>query len=300
MKIIFMGTPEFSVSVLDVLCENHEVLCVYTQAPKQAGRGKKISYSPIHQYANEHKIEVRTPKSLRDEEQQQKLREVGADIIIVAAYGLILPLAVLEACPKGCINVHASLLPRWRGAAPILRAIEFGDDKSGITIMNMEEGLDTGDMLLKAEVAITKDTTGGSLHDELSVLGGVLIKEFLENIDGIKAEKQDDSLTCYAKKIDKSESKIDFANDAMYLEQKIRAFNPYPAMFFEFGQERFKILKACVVSLDNQLTAGEFSQKNYQLFIGTNTDALEILQIQREGKKAMKIEELLRGFSFIE
>lgn len=299
MKIIFMGTPEFSVPVLDILCKNHQVLCVYTQTPKEAGRGKKVTYSPIHQYANEQGIEVRTPKSLRNEEQQQKLKELGGDIIIVAAYGLILPLPVLEACPKGCINVHASLLPRWRGAAPIQRAIEFGDEKSGITIMNMEEGLDTGDMLLKGEVAITKDTTGGSLHDEMSALGGKLIKEFLDNIDNINPQKQDDSLTCYAKKIDKSESKIDFANDAIYLEQKIRAFNPYPAMFFEFAGERFKILKADVVSLDKPLKAGQFHQENQKLFIGTNTEALQILQIQREGKKAMPTEDLLRGFSFV-
>ena len=167
MKLVFMGTPDFSVAALDALSREHEIVCVYTRAPKEAGRGKKETKSPVHLWAEAHGVEVRTPKTLRHEDEQRKFRALDADVAVVAAYGLILPKPVLEAFPKGCINIHASLLPRWRGAAPIQRAIEAGDDRSGITIMKMDEGLDTGDMLLQGEVVITPETTGGLLHDAL-------------------------------------------------------------------------------------------------------------------------------------
>ncbi|MDD4556542.1 MAG: methionyl-tRNA formyltransferase [Alphaproteobacteria bacterium] len=295
MKIVFMGTPDFSVPVLKALCEKHEVVCVYSQAPKEAGRGQKVVKTAVHQFAETQNIEVRTPKSLRNAEEQEKFAALGADIAVVAAYGLILPKPILEAFPKGCINVHASLLPRWRGAAPIQRVIEAGDEKSGVTIMNMAEGLDTGDMLLKGEVAITSNTTGGSLHDALSEIGAKLMIEVLARHDEIVPEVQDDSLTCYAKKIEKEESKLDFSLSATALERKIRAFNPYPATYFEYDGERFKILKVSVV--EGKGGVGEIiSARPFQIACGEG--ALEVLEIQRQGKKAMSCEDFLKGFSF--
>ena len=171
MKIVFMGTPDFAVSALRRLAEKHEIVCVYTQAPKEAGRGKKLTKSPVQIFAEEKQLLVRTPKTLRSTEAQAEFAALKADVAVVAAYGLILPKPILEAFPMGCINIHASLLPRWRGAAPIQRAVEAGDSSAGITIMKMDEGLDTGDMLLKGEVEITKETTGGSLHNALAEIG---------------------------------------------------------------------------------------------------------------------------------
>lgn len=239
-----MGTPDFSVPVLRALVKEHDVVCVYTQPAKESGRGQKTVKTPINLAADELKIEVRTPNSLKKIEEQDKFRALNADLAVVAAYGLILPKPILEAFPKGCLNVHASLLPRWRGAAPIQRAIEAGDDKSGVTIMQMAEGLDTGDMLLKGVVKISPETTGGELHDALSDLGAALIIEALRNLNNLKPEAQDDVKSCYAAKIDKAEAKLDFNLAAEVLERKIRAFNPYPATYFVYKGERFKVLKA--------------------------------------------------------
>ncbi len=295
MKLVFMGTPDFSVPVLEALCEKHNVVCVYSQPAKEAGRGQKVTKTPIHQFAESKAIEVRTPKSLRNAEEQEKFAALGAEVAVVAAYGLILPKPILEAFPMGCINVHASLLPRWRGAAPIQRVIEAGDEKSGVTIMNMAEGLDTGDMLLKGEVAITSDTTGGSLHDALSEIGAKLMVEVLDRYAEIVPEVQDDALTCYAKKIEKEESKLDFSLLATDLERKIRAFNPYPATYFEYDGERFKVLKANAVLGTGK--AGEIVS-THPLQIACGDGLLEIVEIQRQGKKAMLCSELLKGFSF--
>ena len=211
MKIVFMGTPDFAVPSLEALCDKHEVVCVYCQAPKEAGRGQKIIKSPIQVFAESRGIEVRTPKSLRNQEEQEKFVALNADISVVAAYGLILPKAIIEAFPKGCLNVHGSLLPRWRGAAPIQRAIEAGDDKTGITIMQVVEALDAGAMYKKGEIVIDKNTTGGSLHDDMANLGAKLIIEVLDDMDNIKPEVQDEGLVTYASKIDKSEAKLDFS-----------------------------------------------------------------------------------------
>ena len=206
MKIVFMGTPEFALAALKKLAAEHEVLAVYTKEPKVSGRGNKLVKTPVHLWAEEQGIEVRTPKTLRNAEEQAKLAALGADMAVVAAYGLILPPPVLEAFPFGCVNIHGSLLPRWRGAAPIQRAIEAGDEKSGITTMKMDAGLDTGDMLLKGETEITPETTGGELHDKLAEIGAELIVRTLREWNDIKPQKQDDSLSCYAAKIDKAES----------------------------------------------------------------------------------------------
>ena len=226
MKIVFMGTPEFALAALKKLAAEHEVLAVYTKEPKVSGRGNKLVKTPVHLWAEEQGIEVRTPKTLRNAEEQAKFAALDADM------------AVLEAFPFGCVNIHGSLLPRWRGAAPIQRAIEAGDEKSGITTMKMDAGLDTGDMLLKGETEITPETTGGELHDKLAEIGAELIVRTLREWNDIKPQKQDDSLSCYAAKIDKAESLLDLAVPAAVLERKIRAFNPYPAT------ERWKLRKS--------------------------------------------------------
>ena len=298
MKVVFMGTPEFALTALQKIAQKHDVVCVYTRAPQMAGRGKKLTKSPVHVWAEEHGIEVRTPKTLRTPEAQQSYRELKADIAVVAAYGLILPRPVIEAFPKGCINIHGSLLPRWRGAAPIQRAIEAGDHESGITIMNIVEGLDAGAMLLKGSVPITSNTTGESLHDALAEVGGDLILQVLADVDGYeaKAQKQDESLVTYAEKIDKSESKIDFSQPAETLERKIRAFNPYPAMYFEYDGERCKVLRAEVC--DMTAPAGTIIEGQKALIIACGNKALSITELQRSGKKKMPIAEVLKGFQF--
>lgn len=299
MRVVFMGTPDFSVPVLEALTAKHDVVCVYTRAPKEAGRGKKETKTPVHLLAESRGIEVRTPKTLRTDEEQAKFKALNADIAVVAAYGLILPKPILEAFPKGCINVHASLLPRWRGAAPIQRAVEAGDAKSGVTIMQMEEGLDTGDMLLKGEVEITPETTGGQLHDALSRIGAELLMKTLDDWDNIKPLKQDETLTCYAAKIDKSESKLDFNMPAEILERKIRAFNPYPAAYFEYNGERFKVLAAEALDADANMAPGTIVPNDTGLLLQCNPGLLLVTEIQRQGKKAMPTEELLRGFEFV-
>ena len=293
-----MGTPDFSVSILKSLVKEHEVVCVYSQPPKEAGRGHKVVKTPVHQMADELNIEVRTPKSLKNTDEQKLFADLNADVAVVAAYGLILPKPILEAFPKGCLNVHASLLPRWRGAAPIQRAIEAGDAKTGITIMQMAEGLDTGDMLLKKEVEITSETTGGELHDKLSDMGAELICKTLRNLDEFVPEVQNDAETCYANKIDKAESRIDFSMSAEAIERKIRAFNPYPAMYFEYEGERFKVLEAEAFAESAGLPVGSIVNSDRGLLIQCGEGILSVNQIQRQGKKAMCIEDLLRGFTF--
>ena len=291
-----MGTPDFAVKALEALAARHEVVCVYTREPQEAGRGKKLTKSPVHEFAEAHGILVRTPKTLRSAEAQAELKALQADISVVAAYGLILPQAVIEAFPLGCINIHGSLLPRWRGAAPIQRAIEAGDNESGITIMKVVEKLDAGDMLLKGSVPITAETTGETLHDEMAGLGAELIVKALDNWQNLHAEPQDERLVTYAAKIDKAESRLDFSMPAEVLERKIRAFNPYPAVYFEYGGERYKILRAKVV--DESGEAGAILDGAGRLVIACGDKALEVTEIQRQGKKKMPTEELLRGMNF--
>jgi methionyl-tRNA formyltransferase len=296
MKIVFMGTPDFAVKALEALAARHEVVCVYTREPQEAGRGKKLTKSPVHEFAEAHGILVRTPKTLRSAEAQAELKALQADISVVAAYGLILPQAVIEAFPLGCINIHGSLLPRWRGAAPIQRAIEAGDNESGITIMKVVEKLDAGDMLLKGSVPITAETTGETLHDAMAGLGAELIVKALDNWQNLHAEPQDERLVTYAAKIDKAESRLDFSMPAEVLERKIRAFNPYPAVYFEYGGERYKILRAKVV--DESGEAGAILDGAGRLVIACGDKALKVTEIQRQGKKKMPTEELLRGMNF--
>ena len=298
MKVVFMGTPDFAVPALERLIKEHNVVCVYTREPKLSGRGNKLNKTPVHLVAEANGIEVRTPKTLRNTEELQKFTELKADVAVVAAYGLILPLSILEAYPFGCLNLHASLLPRWRGAAPIQRAIEAGDAKSGVTVMQVAEGLDTGDMLLKGEVEITSSTTGGELHDKLALQGAELISRILSDIKSFVPQPQPQDGACYAAKIDKAECKLDFNQKADVLCRKIRAFNPYPAMFFEYGGERFKVLEAH--KAEKYAPAGTIIEDNSSLLIACADGALNITQIQRQGKKSMSISELLRGFHFSE
>lgn len=298
MKVVFMGTPDFAVPALERLIKEHDVVCVYTREPKLSGRGNKLNKTPVHLVAEANGIEVRTPKTLRNIDEQQKFAALKADVAVVAAYGLILPLPVLEAYPFGCLNLHASLLPRWRGAAPIQRAVEAGDAKSGVTVMQVAEGLDTGDMLLKGEVEITSTTTGGELHDKLALVGADLISAVLSDIKSFTPQPQPQDGACYAAKIDKSECKLDFNQKAEVLCRKIRAFNPYPAMFFEYGGERFKVLEAH--KAEKYAPVGTIIEENNSLLIACADGALNITQIQRQGKKLMSIGELLRGFHFAE
>lgn len=299
MKIIFMGTPEFALPSLEALAKEHEVVCVYTRAPKAAGRGHELQKSPVHLWAEAHGIEVRTPKTLRQPEEQAGFAALGADVSVVAAYGLILPKEIIEACPQGCLNVHGSLLPRWRGAAPMQRAIEAGDTKTGITIMQVVEALDAGAMYKKGEIEIDEDMTVGVLHDKMAALGAKLIVEVLADLAHIKPEPQNESLVTYAAKIDKAECRLDFNASAEVLERKIRAFNPYPATYFEYNGERFKLLRCRVVPNQWSLASGALRQDGEHLFIGCAQDALEVLQIQRQGKRVMGTAELLRGFKFV-
>ena len=296
MKIVFMGTPDFAVPVLEKLIEEHNVICVYTRAPKESGRGHELKKTPVHLLAEKNNIEVRTPRTLRDEESQKAFAALKADIAVVAAYGLILPKPIIEAFPLGCLNVHASLLPRWRGAAPIQRAIEAGDTSSGVTIMEIVEALDAGRMYEKGIVPISRETTGGSLHDALSKIGADLMSHVLKNFETITPLPQNENFVTYAKKLEKEEEKLDFNLSAEYLERKIRAFNPFPATYFEYKGERFKVLRAKVIELKGQ--PGQILQGKKALKIACGEKALEILEIQRQGKRLMQTNELLRGFEF--
>ena len=298
MRVVFMGTPDFAVPALRRLIAEHEVVCVYTREPKPAGRGNRLNKTPIHLLAEENGIEVRTPKTLRNVDEQQKFAELKADVAVVAAYGLILPQPILEAYPLGCLNIHASLLPRWRGAAPIQRAVEAGDKVGGVTIMQVAEGLDTGDMLLKGEVQITENMTGGELHDALAQIGAELIAEVLAEPKKYPPQVQNDAETCYAQKLDKNECLLDFNLPLEVLYNKIRAFSPYPATFFEYGGERFKVLRA--EKTEGKGKAGEILEGKTALIIAVKDGALKIMQMQRQGKRAMATEELLRGFCFEE
>lgn len=296
MKIVFMGTPDFSVPVLEALVTKHEVIAVYTQPPRPAGKGYKLLQSPVHKKAEELNIPVFTPVSLKKEENILAFEDLNADVAVVCAYGLILPKRVLSAPKKGCINVHASLLPRWRGAAPIQRAIEAGDEKSGVTIMQMDAGLDTGDMLLKGEVAITKQTTAQILHDSLAEIGAKLILEALET--NPQATPQPTEGVTYAEKIKKEESKIDFQLPASQIRNKIMAFNPYPCAHFVFKGERIKVFEAEIVEKMHTQPVGEVLDDNLLVSCGNNT-AIRLLSLQREGKKRLSATEFLKGYTQI-
>ena len=292
MKVVFMGTPDFSVPVLEALVEaGYEVLCVYCQPPRPAGRGKKDRPSPVQAKAEELGLPVRFPKSLKGEAEQAEFATLEPDIAVVVAYGLILPQAVLDAPAKGCLNIHASLLPRWRGAAPIHRAIMAGDKETGVCIMQMEAGLDTGPVLLRKAVEIGAEETTAELHDRLSALGAGAIIEVLANLDGLEPVLQPEEGVTYAKKIDKAEAWVDWSKPAIEVDRLIRGLSPFPGAWCDVDGERLKLLRSRVVE-----GKGAAGQVLGGLRIACGDGAVEILQAQRQGKRPMEAEELLRGF----
>lgn len=292
MRIAFMGTPDFAVPTLDALiAAGHDVAAVYAQPPRPAGRGKALRPSPVQARAEAAGIEVRTPASLRSEEERAAFRALNLDVAVVAAYGLILPQPILDAPRLGCLNVHASLLPRWRGAAPIQRAILAGDTRTGVTIMQMERGLDTGPMLANWPADVN-GKTAGELTAELAAIGAELIVSVLARLPNVGARPQPDEGVTYAAKIEKAEARLDFTLQAEEVERHVRAFSPRPGSFFEFGGERIKILKARIVPL----TGDAGMVVDDVLSIGTQTYAIWPELVQRAGRAPMSPEELLRGF----
>ncbi|CUW38200.1 10-formyltetrahydrofolate:L-methionyl-tRNA(fMet) N-formyltransferase [Magnetospirillum sp. XM-1] len=295
MKLVFMGTPDFSVPILGSLIEaGHQVICVYSQPPRPAGRGHKEQLTPVHAFAHERGIPVRTPKSLKSPEAYSEFAALEADVAVVAAYGLILPQAVLDAPRLGCLNVHASLLPRWRGAAPIQRAILAGDQETGITIMQMDAGLDTGAMLAKESILLLPDCTASWLHDMLAAMGARMIVEVvgkLENEEPVPATPQPAEGVTYAHKLAKEEGLLDWRQSAVELDRKVRALNPWPGVWFEMGAERVKVIEAAVVPG----TAAPGTVLDDQLSVACGKFALRPLKVQRAGKAAMSVAEMLRG-----
>ncbi|MDX7989091.1 methionyl-tRNA formyltransferase [Xenorhabdus sp. 12] len=299
LRIIFAGTPDFAASHLAALLNSqHQVVGVLTQPDKPAGRGKKLTPSPVKVLAEEHDIPVFQPSTLRVEENQQWLIEQQADIMIVVAYGLILPQAVLDIPRLGCLNVHGSLLPHWRGAAPIQRSVWAGDQETGVTIMQMDAGLDTGNMLLKAICPITKEDTSASLYEKLAGIGSEALLNTLELITSgrCQPEVQDNSQATYAKKLSKDEAKLDWNLSAIQLERCIRAFNPWPISFFLIDEHPVKVWQAEVIAEQTTLAPGTIIQADKKgIQVATSDGILNILQLQPPGKKAMAAADLLNS-----
>ena len=295
MRIAFMGTPDFALPTLDALiAAGHDIRAVYTQPPRPAGRGKALLPSPVQQRAEAAGLEVRTPVSLRGAEEQAAFAALELDAAVVAAYGLILPEPILQAPDYGCLNVHASMLPRWRGAAPVQRAILAGDTRTGITIMQMAKGLDTGPMMAVLPLEIGRKTAG-ELTAELAEMGAALMAQVLDMLPQVGRMPQNEARVTYAPKIEKHEAKLDFTKSAVEVERQVRAFNPAPGAFFEYGGERIKVLAADVsdwqgepgVVIDNGLT------------IACADGSIVPTLVQRAGRAAMTPAELLRGFDIL-
>jgi len=291
-----MGTPPFAVPTLAALhAAGHEIVAVYTQPPRPAQRGKKLQQSAVHVWAEEHGLPVRTPKSLRKEEAQAEFAALDLDIAVVAAYGLILPQAILNAPREGCLNVHGSILPRWRGAAPVQRAILAGDAETGVTIMQMDIGLDTGAMRL-IETTPVAGKIAGLLTDELAEMGALMMVKVLSDLHAFPPVPQPDEGVTYAAKIDKSEARLDFLTSAVQIERQVRAFNPMPGAFFELDGERYKILATEVVHpAETVAGAAPGVTLDDALTIACNPGAIRATRVQRAGKPAMDAAELLRG-----
>ncbi|MEO1637647.1 MAG: methionyl-tRNA formyltransferase [Pseudomonadota bacterium] len=293
MRIIFMGTPEFSVPVLDALvAAGHDVAAVYCQPPRPAGRGKKERQTPVHARAVELGLKVRHPVSLRPEEAQVAFAALEADVAVVVAYGLILPQPILDAPTQGCLNIHASLLPRWRGAAPIHRAIMAGDAETGICIMQMEAGLDTGPVLLRDATSIEPEETTGELHDRLSAMGAGLIVDALARLHDLSPQTQPERGVTYAGKIDKAEARIDWSRSAADVDRQIRGLSPFPGAWCLVGEERVKLL-------GSQLAQGEGAPGSVLggFTIACGEGAVSITRAQRAGKRAMTATDILQGWT---
>jgi methionyl-tRNA formyltransferase len=298
LKIIFAGTPDFAARHLDaLLASEHQVVGVFTQPDRPAGRGNKLTPSPVKVLAQAHDIPVFQPKSLKPEENQHLVADLQADIMVVVAYGLILPKAVLAMPRLGCINVHGSLLPRWRGAAPIQRSLWAGDTETGVTIMQMDVGLDTGDMLHKLSCPITAEDTSASLYEKLAQLGpqGMLLTLDLLARGNAKPEIQDEALVCYAEKLSKEEARLDWSLPAAQLERCIRAFNPWPMSYFMVDEQPVKVWQASVLPHQNK-QPGEILHADKQgIQIATIDGVLNLQSLQPAGKKAMSAQDLLNS-----
>ena len=299
LKLIFAGTPDFAARHLAaLLSSDHEVVAVYTQPDKPAGRGQKLTASPVKDLALAHDLPVYQPASLRNEEAQAELAALGADLMVVVAYGLILPKAVLDTPRLGCLNVHGSLLPRWRGAAPIQRAIWAGDAETGVTIMQMDVGLDTGAMIRKVSCPIAFDETSASLYDKLAELGPQALVDTLDAMAAgdTTAEAQDDALANYAQKLSKEEARIDWSMEAVAIERCIRAFNPWPISWFEVAEQTIKVWQAEVIDSDHGQSAGTLLKADKQgIDVATGKGVLRLLTLQPPGKKAMSVPDLLNS-----
>ena len=292
MRVIFMGTPDFSVTALNALqAAGHDIVCVYSQPPRPAGRGKKDRPSPVQARAEALGLPVRHPVSLRTAEAQDEFAALNADIAVVVAYGLILPQPILDAPAHGCLNIHASLLPRWRGAAPIHRAIMAGDAETGVCIMQMEAGLDTGPVLLRAATRIEPDDTTAILHDRLSVMGAELIVATLARLSDLTPQAQSDVGVTYAQKIDKAEAAIDWTRDAVDIDRQIRGLSPFPGAWFEHDGVRIKVLGS--VLADGSGTSGTVLDDT--LCGACGTGAVRLTRLQRAGKGAQDADVFLRG-----
>lgn len=299
LRIIFAGTPDFAATALSALIKSeHQIVAVYTQPDRPAGRGRKLHASPVKEVALENEIPVLQPENLKEAEAQNVLRTFNADVMVVAAYGLILPQIVLDTPRFGCLNIHASLLPRWRGAAPIQRAIAAGDKESGITIMQMNAGLDTGDILQLASCPITSDDTGGSLHDRLAEIGASAILKTLEDLanENLTATAQDDSLACYAHKLDKKEAQINWHQSAIEIEHLIRAFNPWPVAFTSLNDKTLRIWLAQALEIKADVEPGTVISCDKQgINISCGEGVLRILKLQPSGSKAMDVAAFMNG-----
>ena len=298
VRIAFMGSPDFAVPSLRALVEaGHEVVCVYAQPPRPAGRGQKERLTPVDEAAIELGIPVRTPRSLRGSQEQAEFAALDLDLAVVAAYGLILPKEILDAPRLGCVNVHASLLPRWRGAAPIQRAILAGDAETGVTIMQMDVGLDTGGMLLSRSVPITAETTGQSLHDALSELGAELIVPAVAALaqGALTGTPQPEEGVTYAKKLERDEGRLDFHRPAVELERLVRAFDPWPGAFFEHEGTRIKVLAAEAFDI-GPISNLPGTVLDPELTISCADGAFRPTRVQRPGKGPMEVQAFLRGF----
>ena len=301
MRIIFMGTPDFSVGTLEALVEaGHEVCLVVTQPDKPKGRGKEMQYTPVKEAALKHGIEVYQPRRIREAECVEKLRQYNADIMVVIAFGQIIPKEILEMVPYGCVNVHASLLPKYRGAAPIQWSIIDGEAVTGVTTMQMDEGLDTGDMLLKTEVPITAEETGESLHDKLAKAGAALCVETLAKLQegSIVPEKQGESPTAYAKMLDKKLGNIDWTKSAVEIERLVRGLNSWPSAYTYWNKKVVKIWKASVTDEKSNEQAGTVEKVEKDgFYVQTGNGLLKVLELQIPGKKRMDAGAFLRGYT---
>ena len=298
-RIIFMGTPAFSVEALRVLIDSrHEVVAVYTRPPTPRDRGHQVQKSPVHMCAEEHNIPVYTPKSLRNEEEQAFFKSLNADLAVVAAYGLILPSLILDAPRVGCVNLHASLLPRWRGAAPIQRAIMAEDKETGITLMQMDIGLDTGAMLAKSYLPITSETTTPILHDQLATSGAVLLRDSLEGLlaQTIQAITQPVDGVTYAAKLEKAEGQLDWNETALALHARVRGLNPWPGTWFSVEDLIVKVIEAEIIA-DHHFEPGVFfSTQDHALCVACEKGSLALKTVQRAGGKPMDAHAFLQGF----